>query len=190
MWVDVGKLIRQRTPDKNGSVLPPDLTMGAYEIDDLTDRGVGNLFEGKVIVDKTYGHAAYGCAQCCGYSQDAYMYWDPLGVVLDATNTQDIWDMDYCTSQYVSIVDFFPDPGWGTGDHSIATADGRVIKGVGVGKTTNFATGTVSVGGPSSYKCPPTPLTPTGTINVCPTSTSIGGRPPGCSLSAWSSGLS
>jgi hypothetical protein len=41
--------------------------MGSYELRDLIDRGVGNLYEGKVIVDKTFGHVAYGCATCCGY---------------------------------------------------------------------------------------------------------------------------
>ena len=33
------------------------------EMPDLTDRGVGNLYEGKVIVDRSYGHVAYGCPQ-------------------------------------------------------------------------------------------------------------------------------
>jgi hypothetical protein len=67
MWVDVGKLIHDQMPDKNGLLLPADLMMGSYELQDLTDRGVGNLYEGKVIVDKTFGHVAYGCATCCGY---------------------------------------------------------------------------------------------------------------------------
>ncbi len=39
----------------NGKTLPSDLTMGSYEIRDLTNKGVGTLFEGKVIYDKTYG---------------------------------------------------------------------------------------------------------------------------------------
>ncbi len=66
MWIDVGKLIREQVPDKNGKALPQDLTSGSYEFRDLTNTGVGTLFEGKVIYDKTYGHVAYGCAACCG----------------------------------------------------------------------------------------------------------------------------
>jgi hypothetical protein len=166
MFVDVGKLIRQRMPDKNGSVLPPDLMMGSYEIQDLTDRGVGNLYEGKVIVDKTYGHVAYGCAQCCGYGIDPWMYWDPILTATGAEADQDVWDMNNCTSSDVSVLDYFPD--WGTGNHAIATASGHVIKGVAPGSTTNFASGTLTVGGASSYKCLATPLQPSGPANVEP----------------------
>lgn len=164
MIVDVGKLIRQRMPDKNGSVLPPDLMMGSYELQDLTDRGVGNLYEGKVIVDKTYGHVAYGCAQYCGYGVDPWMYWDPILTATGGEADQDVWDMDNCTSSDVSVLDYFPD--WGTGNHAIATASVHVITGVAPGSTTNFASGTLTVGGASSYKCLATPLQPSGPVNV------------------------
>jgi hypothetical protein len=49
MWIDVGKLIREHVPDKNGNVLLPELTSGTYEFRDLTNKGVGALFEGKVV---------------------------------------------------------------------------------------------------------------------------------------------
>jgi hypothetical protein len=58
MWVNIGQLIREHVPDKNGKTLPVDLTMGSYEIRDLTNSHVGTLFEGKIIYDKTYGNAA------------------------------------------------------------------------------------------------------------------------------------
>src|SRR6202011_4458356 len=77
MWIDVGKLIREHVPEKNGTPLPPDLASGSYEFRDLTNTGVGTLFEGKVIYDKTYGHVAYGCAQCCGFSL-LRVFYDPL----------------------------------------------------------------------------------------------------------------
>jgi hypothetical protein len=69
MWIDVGKLIREHVPDKNGKTLPEDLTSGSYEIRDLTGSGLGTLFEGKITYDKTYGHAAYGCATCCDFQR-------------------------------------------------------------------------------------------------------------------------
>jgi hypothetical protein len=31
MWLDFGKLIRDRIPDKDGHTLPPDLTYGGYQ---------------------------------------------------------------------------------------------------------------------------------------------------------------
>jgi len=49
---------------QDGKTLPAGLATGSYEFRDLTHKGAGTLFEGKVIYDKTYGHAAYGCALC------------------------------------------------------------------------------------------------------------------------------
>ncbi len=168
MWVDVGKLIRERTPDKNGSVLPLDLMMGSYEIQDLTDRGVGNLFEGKLTVDKTYGHAAYGCATCCGYMPSAWMYWDPILTATGVGTGQDVWDRDNCTGTDTSVLDYFPSSSWGTGNHAIATAIGHMINGVAPGSTTNFATGTLTTGNVESHYCPRQQLSPSGTANVQP----------------------
>jgi len=168
MWVDVGKLIHDQAPDKNGLLLPPDLTMGSYELQDLTDRGVGNLFEGKVIVDKTYGHVAYGCATCCGWNASPWMYYDPIGVGLGATSTQGVWDRDNCTSQDTSVLEYILDSSWNTGNHAIATASDAVITGVAVGSTTNSATGTLTIGNINALRCPQAPVTPSGPVNVAP----------------------
>jgi hypothetical protein len=41
------------------------------ELQDLRPTGaVGNLYEGKVIVDRSYGHVAYGCPQPNGETLD------------------------------------------------------------------------------------------------------------------------
>ena len=165
MWVDVGKLIREQVPDKNGLVIPSDVTTGAFELKDLTDRGVGNLFEGKVIVDKTFGHVAYGCSSCCGFSDAPYMYYDPIGVPLGFGNGQDVWDMDFCTLERTSVLDYMLSTSWDTGNHAIATASRAVITGVGVGSTTNFAQGTLTIGGIRSRQCPPNQVNPSG--NAC-----------------------
>jgi hypothetical protein len=66
-WIDVGKLIREHVADKNGRTLPQDLTFGSYDIRDLGSRGIGALFEGKIMYDTTYGHVTYGCGVCCAY---------------------------------------------------------------------------------------------------------------------------
>jgi hypothetical protein len=68
---------------------------GSYELQDLTDTGIGNLFEGKITLDKTYGHVAYGCATCCGFGSSPWMYYDPIGVGVGLTNNQDVWDEDF-----------------------------------------------------------------------------------------------
>jgi hypothetical protein len=67
MWLNFGDLIKNRVPDRKGLVLPSTLTSGTYELRDLKPGVGGNLFEGKIIVDKTWGHLAYGCMICCGY---------------------------------------------------------------------------------------------------------------------------
>ncbi|HEX3437195.1 MAG TPA: hypothetical protein VHT24_10555 [Pseudacidobacterium sp.] len=166
MWVDMGKLIRDQVPDRNGHTLPPDLMMGSYEIQDLTDRGVGSLFEGKVILDKTFGYVAYGCATCCGYGAAPYMYYDPIDVISGFTNNQDVWDINFCSSTRGSVLFAFPTNNWNTGNHAIATANGSLIAGVGVGSTTNFTAGTLTIGAVQAKRCPLTGVSPNGPTNV------------------------
>ena len=59
-WVDIGELIRTQAADAKGSVIPPDVMQGTYSIRDLKHNNVGYLFEGKINVDRTFGHAMYG----------------------------------------------------------------------------------------------------------------------------------
>jgi hypothetical protein len=44
MWFDVGQLIRDQVPDIKGNVLPPTLSIGSYEVVDLSHHGAGTLF--------------------------------------------------------------------------------------------------------------------------------------------------
>src|SRR5258707_831117 len=95
MWIDMGKLIRERVLDKNGNALPADLASGSYEIRDLTNKGVGNLFEGKVIYDKTYGHVTYGCGGCCGYRPPT-LWYNPLGIPFSSFQGNGVDSFDTC----------------------------------------------------------------------------------------------
>ena len=136
MLVDFGKLIRNQILDKNGHVLPPDLTSGAYRIRDLEHNPLGALYEGKVIVDKTYGHAAYGCGVCCGPDAPT-MAFDPLGVSIDDYADQYVQALDSCGG---GVQDFTGDfPTWWTGDTAIATANKNSIHGVAAGTTNHYA---------------------------------------------------
>jgi hypothetical protein len=71
LWLDVGHLIRDQIPDSDGRTLPADTMAGSYELRDLDHAAVGLLYEGKLIIDKNYGHVAYGCASCCGYQNSS-----------------------------------------------------------------------------------------------------------------------
>jgi hypothetical protein len=140
MWMDIGKLIRESVPDRNGKTLPANLTSGSYEIRDLTNKGVGTLFEGKVIYDKTYGHVTYGCGSCCGYT-GTKLWYDPLGVPLDFYSFQGVYGHDKCGGLWEDISDSF-NGNWNTANHSIATVDYYgTHTGVSVGSTTSSTDG-------------------------------------------------
>ncbi len=68
LWLNLGDTIHGRVPDNQGRTFPPELTSGTYDLRETDGAGNPSLFEGKFIVDKTYGHLAYGCLHCCGYT--------------------------------------------------------------------------------------------------------------------------
>lgn len=136
MLVDFGKLIRNQVPDKNGHVLPPELTSGAYRLRDLEHNPLGALYEGKVIVDKTYGHAAYGCGVCCGPDAPT-MAFDPLAVSIDDYADQYVQALNSCGGGVQDFTDDFST--WWTGDTAIATANKNSIHGVAAGTTNHYA---------------------------------------------------
>jgi len=135
MWIDVGGLIRERVPDKNGKTMPMDLASGSYEFRNLTGPGNATLFEGKVIYDKTYGHVAYGCGgPCC--DTNPYVQFNPLGVPFQGTSGQGVYVPDNCGG--LSLYNFPFYGNWSTGSQSIATVDYYAKHtGVGMGSTTS-----------------------------------------------------
>jgi hypothetical protein len=134
--LDFGKLIHDGIPDRNGHTLPPGLTEGTYRILDLNDNPLGSLYEGKVILDKTYGHAAYTCVICCG-PESPWMMYDPLSVLVNGSESQGVQAVNSCSEKLVTITGDFPT--WWTDNTSIATANGKQINGVAVGTTNNNA---------------------------------------------------
>jgi hypothetical protein len=164
MWMDVGKLIREKVPDKTGKVLPADLTSGSYEFRDLTDRGVGSLYEGKVIYDKTYGSVAYGCAGCCGY-RGPLLDWNPLGIPIWSWNPNFVLARDICAGGLADITSDFWNH-WNTASHVIATVDANGSHyGASVGTTTTSTFGYYPI--PSAYgRCPLNEAFPQGGDNV------------------------
>jgi hypothetical protein len=68
LWVNVGQLIRDQVPDKNGRSLPLDASSGIFEYTESGSPEQGSLYEGRLVIDKTYGHAVYCCARCCSYA--------------------------------------------------------------------------------------------------------------------------
>ena len=166
MWIDVGKLIREHVPDKNGDTLPADLTSGSYDVRDLTHKGAGTLFEGKVIYDKTYGHVAYGCTICCGV-KSAFFWNDPLGWPAGSTVLNGVNERDFCTNQIFDGSGDFSGT-WHTSNTGIATVNSYgVHNGVSVGSTTSFASAEMES---SNWRlqCPLVVFNPSGGDNVTP----------------------
>jgi hypothetical protein len=139
MWLDLGKLIREHVPDKNGKVLPANLSSGSYEFRDLNDKLAGALYEGKVITEKTYGHAIYGCMECCDESP-AWLTYNPLGIPFQNTAPNGVWTED-CNANDYDVSSRFAG-NWTTANTSIATVafDGTHT-GVAVGATSSGTLG-------------------------------------------------
>jgi hypothetical protein len=171
MWIDLGKLIREHRLDKNGNALPPDLTSGSYELRDLSNTGVGTLFEGKITYDKTYGHAAYGCATCCGYNA-AKVFYDPIGVALLGTADDGVWGYSVCEGDYEDTSTSFYYH-WNSAATSIVTVDSYgTHTGQGVGSTTSNTSGQLE--STAHYPiCPLKSFSPAGQANVTPRIDSI-----------------
>lgn len=166
MWVDVGQLIRMQTPDENGNTLPSTLTTGSYEITDLSHHGAGTLFEGKVIYDKMYGHAAYGCALCCGYATDARFWYDPLGIPDSGTADQGVEAPDMCEGGNLEDVSGSFYAHWTTQNSSIATVDSYgTHTGMGLGSTTTNTAGWLNNNDHPRH-CPLVQVFPSGNDNV------------------------
>ena len=140
MWVDIGKLIRESVPDKNGRILPTRLTSGSYEVRDLTNTAIGTLFEGKVIYDKTYGHVTYGCATCCGYNA-AVPWWSPIFLLYFGPAVQNgVYGYSVCDQQYEDVSTAFYG-NWSSQATSIITVDAygdHTPQGVGSTMTETF----------------------------------------------------
>jgi len=163
IMVDFGELIRQQIPDKLGRTLPLDLVSGAYRIRDLADTAAGGVYEGKVIVDKTYGHAAYGCGVCCGPTVP-FMEWDPLGVPVASFSNQSVEAHDSCSGQNQDMTSVFPT--WWTDNTAIATANLNQINGVSPGTTTHNAT-SANIPWMGIRGCPQEQKTAGAGTNVC-----------------------
>jgi hypothetical protein len=157
-WIDIGQLIHGQVPDKDGAILPAGLTAGAYQLRAIGDSPQDFLYEGKVVTDKTYGHATYGCMICCGYGGDAgppFLIADPTGVAVADSTYADVYSVNACTGSPDNVDGYFPT--WWSSDNSILTADFFQITGVALGSTsinTQASSLPSGDGEDSPYGCP------------------------------------
>jgi len=83
MWLNFADLIHHSVPDRKGNALPVEITSGTYDLEDLNPGLGGNLIEGKVVLDKTWGHLTYGCLT---WSTATVTSFNGHGIALGITN--------------------------------------------------------------------------------------------------------
>jgi hypothetical protein len=134
-YVDLGQLIREQVPDKNGNTIPATTAFGAYRLQQIDNLGHEYLYEGKVITDKTYGHATYGCMTCCGYNDSdygaPYLVQDPTYIGVGDEEGVDVYGIDACTGGAVLIDTYYGS--WSSSNPSIMTVSPRSVTGVAAG---------------------------------------------------------
>lgn len=154
MWVDVGKLIREGVPDKQGNVLPSNLTTGAYQLLDIDQDPRPSLYEGKVVTDKTWGHATYGCMVCCGFTG---VYFNPFDAIagIGGSVTLVVLGRNSCSGGTANLNGYAKS--WGTDNPAVMTLQPGRATGVGLGSTVTNA------------DLPNLPFGPTTDDQTCPT---------------------
>ena len=169
MWLDVGQLIRNQVPDSDGKTMKPDTMTGSYELRDLDHATVGLLYEGKLIVDKTYGHAAYGCALCCGYVKTELTpspFSGPPGI----DNLDYFQAEEQCGAYWDDVTNSAS--GWQSSNTSVATLPTRTLHTVAVGTASGSASQWLQGAKPAPL-CPAYFFGPNQSVNVTPVITSI-----------------
>jgi hypothetical protein len=177
MWVNVAELIRSRTPDRKGNLLPVDLSYGTFDLHDLTPANDGLLIS-SVALDMTMGYnATQPCVECCGFLADSPTFDPyPAEVVVDGIEQTGIEAVSGCSDDTSYISSYYAT--WGSLNPSIAAVTANQVQGVAAGTTTGTAAGTIPT--PGSCVCtlyssrPQVPVT----VTNCPSSTTVSSLTP------------
>jgi hypothetical protein len=103
------------------------------------------------VIDKTYGHASYGCATCCGYSTPTLLP-DPFVGPPDINNTDVMQSIEQCGGEEVDLAGDAYD--WSSTNTTVATLPTKVLHTVAIGSATG--SGTVYVQG--THPAPQCPM--------------------------------
>jgi len=162
LWLDVGHLVHDQVPDASSRTLPADVMTGSYELRDLDHPTAGLLYEGKLVIDKTYGHAAYGCGECCGFSGPKFFpltYSGPPGA-----NYSEVLNSTEQCGGYVDDLsgDAF---NWNSTNTGVATLSTPTLHTVATGSANGNATLYLQADGPPRI-CPTRNFYPTQPVTV------------------------
>ncbi|MGH9500086.1 MAG: hypothetical protein ACRD3L_13175 [Terriglobales bacterium] len=155
IWLNLGELLHNQLPDSDGATIPPDVMFGSYELRDLGHPVIGQLYEGKLVVDKTYGHASYGCNHCCGYSQ-SQLSPTPFGGPPGIDNTDTYQSYSVCNARWEDFDEAFNPSSTNTG---VATLNaGLNLHTVAAGGATASAKNTLPFQANRTSNCVNTPM--------------------------------
>ena len=144
MWVNFADLIHNRTPDRQGNLLPADLTSATYDVQDLSP-GPGSLAPATLAVNNTLGSEVHpDWPICCGA---VYPGWSPVAFDL-LPNVIDDAAIDASNSCTGGILDISGDfTSWFSANPAVAQVTTKRVQGVAPGFTTGSAKGAVLEGG-------------------------------------------
>jgi hypothetical protein len=154
IWLNLAEVLRNQVPDSDGKTIPADTMFGSYELRDLDHPVLGLLYEGKLVIDKTYGHAAYGCAHCCGYSKGQVSptpFSGPPGI----DNMDTFQALSVCNSQWE---DFDFATNWKSSNLPVATLASAKLHTVAPGGATGSAKETLPFQANIISGCPNAPI--------------------------------
>lgn len=150
LWLNVRELIQNQVLDREGNTIPPGITSGVYEFDQVDDDMVGSLYEGKLILDSTFGHAIYGCANCCGYYAGD-LAPNPFGIGVGFTGQDRIYVENGCTGAITERTTY--GFSWLTGNSTIAGINSSgLVSAFTPGQTTSRAF--INLRTPEVWNCP------------------------------------
>jgi hypothetical protein len=169
--LDIGQLIRNQTPDSDGNVIPPETMTGSYELRDLGHPGVGLLYEGKLTIDKTYGHASYGCGTCCGL-YDTKLTPNPFNGPPSMNNQDYYLALEQCGGQWEDWTGTAYS--WQSTNPAVATLPNSMLHTVAVGTATGSAQNLLQATHPAP-RCPQAVMGGSQPVTVlpCPSSTTV-----------------
>jgi hypothetical protein len=137
MWVNLGQLIQQRVPDRNGNFLPVDVNTVTYDVQELSPGG-HNLIANDLTVNPSAGQAIPNYPRCCPYS-DYYYSPNYVQFIYDGSAPYLIDAIDSCNGTPYSIIDDFTS--FSSSNTSVAQFTKGLVQAVGVGQATGTAHG-------------------------------------------------
>ena len=174
MWVNLAKLVQEKTPDRAGTVFPTTVGSATYEVQDLAPQGK-NLVATDLAVNTATATVVPNCMICCsGYRNIGFdiNYVDFLPFDVDPLRIVGTYS---CDGEVYGINTEFD--AWGSSNSAVAQVTTAQAKAIFPGQATGYADGYIPVPN-AGCACPYQPREVTVMLTVialnCPPSVTRG----------------